>query len=385
MNELLALKYRPAKFSELIGQQRAVKLLQRSVQLKRYFPCYLISGPFGAGKTSIARIFSQAVLCERPEDGEPCSACSSCREFEAATNPNYSELDSASHGSVEDIRRLRDEANYKPFGGRDRRVVYLDEAGSITRAGNNAFLKLLEEGSDSVIFVMTTTDPDNILDTVKSRAFEIELNKISPNDIFSRLEHVIKLESIEADEKALRLIASYSQGHMRDALMLLDQMRLSGPITEQVAREQLKVDTKVEFLRLLYALGSGKVSEMVELLSVLETRLTPIEIWKGVQEAVADCYMLYRSVTVDLDAVEIGWAKRVIDLGSAFITTALQTISQLQQPHSQIEERLNLIQLAERCGQKTTASPGASRASNLYDLARKHPTSGQSSSSPKPQ
>jgi DNA polymerase III subunit gamma/tau len=369
--ELLALKWRPSVFSEVVGQDEAVSLLQKSVKLERYFPCYLVSGPYGSGKTTLARIFSKAILCDSSRDGEPCGDCSSCTQFDRAQNPNYSELDSASHGSVEDIRRLRDDALYRPIGGKKRRVVYLDEAGSISHAGNNAFLKLLEEGAETVVFVMTTTEPDRILDTVKSRSFEIELRKLPTIIIHARLQHVAKVEGISSQDKALRLIATYSQGHMRDALMLLDQMRVAGEITEERARAMLKVDSKLEYLKLYHAIASD-FTKMLAILDLLETRRVPVEIWRGLLEAASDCYLVYRSVEPELDPVEVGWVKQVLEQGATFLTTSMAMMNQQSVPHNQVELRFNLFQLAEKTGRKAPTT-GASSASDLRNLAKRSP------------
>lgn len=369
-NQLLALRWRPAKFSEIIGQPVPVKLLSKSVELRRLFPCYLISGPFGSGKTTLARIFSKGILCDLPIVGEPCEICDSCVQFSAGTNPNYSELDSASHGSVDDVRRLRDESLFKPFGGKRKRVVYLDEAGSITRAGNNAFLKLLEEGAESVIFVMTTTDPDNILDTVKSRCFEIELSKLTTLEIYQRLVHVASIERIGFDVKALRLIASYSQGHMRDALMLLDQMRIMGTVTEESAREMLKVDTRVEMFKLYHAVATD-FSLLLKILEGVESRLTAFEIWRGLLESVVDCYLIYRQVQTDLDPVEAEWARKITEQGPTFLTTFMQLIQQLTPPRNSAELRFNLCQLVEKCGKRSPTT--SANVNSLRDLARRSP------------
>jgi DNA polymerase-3 subunit gamma/tau len=371
MADLLALKWRPSLFEEVIGQDAAVSLLKISVVLQRYFPCYLVSGPYGSGKTTLARIFSKAILCDSPRDGEPCSSCESCRQFDRIQDPNYEELDSASHGSVEDIRRLREGAFYRPFGGKRRRVVYLDEAGSISHAGNNAFLKLLEEGAETVVFVMTTTEPDRILDTVKSRAFEIDLRRLTPSDIYGRLLHVAGVERIQYEEKALRLIATYSQGHMRDALMLMDQMRLTGAISVDTARSMLKVDSKLEYLKLLHALASD-FNKVLEIMDQLETRRVPLEIWKGLLEASVDCYLVQKSVEPELDPAEVGWVRKVLEQGQTFLTSTMSLLSQLPTPHSQVELRFNICQLAEKVGRKASTA-NATSANNLRDLARKTP------------
>lgn len=367
---LLALKWRPAHFSDVVGQTDAVSLLKRSVALKRFFPCYLISGPYGAGKTTLARIFSKAILCDRPVDGEPCDACDSCIQFDRVANPNYSELDSASNGSVEDIRRLRSDSLFAPFGGKRWRVVYLDEAGSISQAGNNAFLKLLEEGSDTVIFVMTTTDPDRILDTVKSRAFEIELSRLTPNEIYSRLQTVAASEGISYEEKALRLIATYSQGHMRDALMLLDQMQIVGTITTEVARSMLKVDSKIEYLKLLHALGTD-FSKAIEILEFLETRRVSSEIWRGLQEASVDCYLRQKQIETELDPAEVGWVQEILKIGPVFLASTMTLLGQLSSPHNSVELKFNICQMGTVVKKSPTQGSGIS---DLRSLGKRAPT-----------
>jgi DNA polymerase III gamma/tau subunit len=251
-------------------------------------------------------------------------------------------------------------------------VVYLDEAGSISHAGNNAFLKLLEEGAETVVFVMTTTDPDRILDTVKSRSFEIDLRRLTPSDIHGQLLKVATTESIPFEDRALRLIATYSQGHMRDALMLLDQMRLNLMVDEQTARSMLKVDSKLEYLKLLHAIATS-FDQAIEVLDALETRRVPLEIWRGILEASVDCYLVLRNVEPELDPAEVGWVKKILEPGPTFLVSAMNLLKELSTPHSQVELRFNICQLAEKVGKKGTGSMVTS-ASNLRDLARRPPS-----------
>jgi DNA polymerase III gamma/tau subunit len=151
--------------------------------------------------------------------------------------------------------------------------------------------------------------------------------------------------------------------------MLLDQMRILGPITEETTRQMLKVDTKVEFLKLLHSLASDFPMMLTQLDSI-ESRLMPLEIWKGLLEAMLDCYLVYRSVPTELDQVEQEWAKHVIAVGATFLTSSMQLTQQLPTPHSMVDVRFNLYQLAERTGRKNPVAQATS-VRNIQDLARR--------------
>ncbi len=218
----LARKYRPQKFSDLIGQEIVVKVLENSIKNNKIAHAYVFSGPKGVGKTSTARILAKALNCKDLLN-RPCDNCSSCIAIKEARAMNVIEIDAASHTSVENIRDLRENVKYASAEG-GYKVYIIDEAHMLSQAAFNAFLKTLEEPPMHVVFVLATTEPRKIPITVMSRCQHLQFRRIPINFIRERLRFICEQEGIVAEEEALYLIASNAEGSMRDALTLLDQI-----------------------------------------------------------------------------------------------------------------------------------------------------------------
>jgi DNA polymerase-3 subunit gamma/tau len=231
----LARKCRPKHFSDVVGQDISVRILQNGLYLKKLFPLYIFSGQRGCGKTTTARIFASAVNCERLFDFQndpknhsvPCLKCESCITFQASHHPDFIEMDAASHTGVDNIRQLLDSAFHMPLSGK-KKIYLIDEGHMLSRAAFNAFLKMLEEPPPSVLFILATTELHKIPDTVRSRAFHVLFNAVKPAVLVEHLQALSNQESIVIDRKALQLISSESEGSVRDAVNLLDQARLTG-------------------------------------------------------------------------------------------------------------------------------------------------------------
>jgi DNA polymerase-3 subunit gamma/tau len=221
---VLARKYRPQKFSEVIGQEHVTRTLQNAIEQGRTAHGYIFSGHRGIGKTTVARILAMALNCrskDRPVP-EPCGICESCLEIRAGNSVDVIEIDAATNRGIDEIRELREGARYRP--ARDRFKIYiLDEAHQITDAAFNALLKTLEEPPDHIVFMLATTQPEDIPQTIRSRCQHFSFRAVKFDDIVAQLRDLVTRENIEADDDALALLAEAGDGSMRDALSILDQ------------------------------------------------------------------------------------------------------------------------------------------------------------------
>lgn len=215
-------KWRPRSFDEVKGQEAIVKTLKNQIAGKRIGHAYLFCGSRGTGKTTMAKIFAQAVNCENPQDGCACGRCETCRSIEEGRSTNVIEIDAASNNGVDNIREIRDEVQYRPPTGKYR-VYIIDEVHNISNVAFNAMLKTLEEPPEYVIFILATTEPHAIPVTVLSRCQRYDFHRITPGDMVARLKELMAGESIEAEEAALSYIARKADGAMRDAISLFDQ------------------------------------------------------------------------------------------------------------------------------------------------------------------
>ncbi|KLU75572.1 DNA polymerase III subunit gamma/tau [Clostridium botulinum] len=215
-------EWRPRTFEEVVGQEHITLTLKNQMKNNRIAHAYLFCGTRGTGKTSTAKIFSKAVNCLNPQDGEPCNECDMCKKINAGLAIDVSEMDAASHNKVDDIRDLIEEVKYPPREGKYK-VYIMDEAHMLTQGAVNAFLKTLEEPPENVVFILATTDPQKLPITILSRCQRFDFKRIKSDDILQRLIKITKEQGIFADNKSLSLIARMSDGAMRDALSILDQ------------------------------------------------------------------------------------------------------------------------------------------------------------------
>jgi DNA polymerase-3 subunit gamma/tau len=236
---VLARKYRPQKFSEVIGQEHVTRTLQNAISQGRSAHGYIFSGHRGIGKTTVARILAMALNCRSSDEPvpEPCGVCDSCTEIRAGNSVDVIEIDAATNRGIDEIRELREGARYRP--ARDRFKIYiLDEAHQITDAAFNALLKTLEEPPEHIVFMLATTQPEDIPQTIRSRCQHFSFRAVKFDDIVGQLRDLTAREKIEADDDALALLAESGDGSMRDALSILDQAiaSSSGKITADSVR-----------------------------------------------------------------------------------------------------------------------------------------------------
>ena len=216
-------KYRPARLSDLVGQQHVAKTLLNALENHRVAHAYIFTGPRGTGKTSAALIMSRAVNCQSPTpEGEPCGQCEACRRIARGASMDVLEIDAASNRGINEMRDLRDGVKYLP--AQEKRKVYIiDEVHMLTTEAFNALLKTLEEPPEHVMFMLATTEPHKVPTTILSRCQRFDFHRIGQQQLFEHLQQLVQLEGRTADDAALRLIARRAEGGLRDAVSLLDQ------------------------------------------------------------------------------------------------------------------------------------------------------------------
>ncbi|MBO6243429.1 MAG: DNA polymerase III subunit gamma/tau [Clostridia bacterium] len=215
-------KFRPLKFSEMVGQEHITKTLKNQIIAGRVGHAYLFNGGRGTGKTSSAKILARAINCLNPTDGEPCNECEICKEALSGALTDIVEMDAASNNSVEDIRSIREEVNFLPTKAKYR-VYIIDEVHMLSTGAFNALLKTLEEPPEHVKFILATTEPQKLPATILSRCQRFDFKRISNSDIIKRLKIVTNETGIEITQNALNIIAELSEGAMRDALSILER------------------------------------------------------------------------------------------------------------------------------------------------------------------
>lgn len=289
--QVLYRTYRPAKFSEVVGQDYIVKTLTNAIRNNKIAHAYLFAGPRGTGKTSIAKLFAKAINCQDFKE-EACDSCANCKAYLEGNHPDIIELDAASNNGVDDIRQIIEQVPYAPMLGKYK-VYIIDEVHMLTTQAFNALLKTLEEPPAHVIFILATTDPQKVIPTVLSRCQRYNFSKINPYEIRKRTMEILQKENIPYEEKAVEEIARMAEGGMRDALSLLEQCLSYNPdalnledvehifgLTSTPEEVDLylrvhdqKVSDVIEKLRAMYIKGSDTKRLAVDLLEIVKDAL----------------------------------------------------------------------------------------------------------------
>jgi DNA polymerase III subunit gamma/tau len=264
--QVIARKWRPQTFSDLVGQEHVTETLANAIKNDRVAHAYIFSGARGVGKTTAARILAKALNCEKGPTANPCGECAACKEISAGSSLDVIEIDAASNRGIDQIRELRDMVRYAPASARHK-VVILDEAHMLTSDASNALLKTLEEPPDRVIFVMATTEPENLVDTIRSRSQHFHFRALTFNEISDRLKYIASQENLKIEDGALSVIARMAEGSMRDALSLLEQARAycGDDIRDKEVRELLGVVPEDSLNELVNAIAEQSAERALSL------------------------------------------------------------------------------------------------------------------------
>ncbi len=257
-------KFRPLKFSEMVGQEHITDTIRKQVIAGRVGHAYLFNGGRGTGKTSAAKILARTVNCLNPHDGEPCNECEMCKAILSGSLTDVVEMDAASNNSVEDIRAIRDEVNFLPTRARYR-VYIIDEVHMLSTGAFNALLKTLEEPPEHVKFILATTEPQKLPATILSRCQRFDFKRISNEDVVKRLKIICKESNIEITEDALKIIAVLSEGAMRDAISILERCtgEQTGLIDENHVRDLVGIPKTTQIYSIVKAIVESDVDEVI--------------------------------------------------------------------------------------------------------------------------
>ena len=263
--QVLARKWRPKKFADLVGQEHVVKALVNALGKGRLHHAYLLTGTRGVGKTTIARILAKSLNCPHAEAGEPCGVCDSCTQIDAGRYVDLLEIDAASNTGIDNIREVLENAQYAPTLGRYK-VYIIDEVHMLSKSAFNAMLKTLEEPPEHVKFILATTDPHKVPITVLSRCLQFVLRNLNVQQVHDHLAHVLSTENTAYEDAALQLLGRAAMGSMRDALSLLDQAIAmgSGSVNEADVRQMIGAVDKSYLYDLLAALAAQNGSALMD-------------------------------------------------------------------------------------------------------------------------
>jgi len=291
--QVLARKYRPHKFEELVGQEHTIKTLANALDNNNLHHGFLFTGTRGVGKTTIARIFAKSVNCEKGVSSKPCGKCDTCQEIDQGHSVDLIELDAASHTGVDHMREILENAQYLPTKNLYK-IYLIDEVHMLSKSSFNALLKTLEEPPSHIKFLLATTDPKKLPVTILSRCLQFNLNKLSHNEILSQLKFIMDSENLEFEESALSKIANFGNGSMRDALSLLDQSVSygNGSVKEKDIKEMLGIVLRDDVIKLATLVIERKAGEVILFVRDLSHR------GENLSNALQDLTSLFHQISI---------------------------------------------------------------------------------------
>ena len=364
MSETLYLKWRPARFRDVVGQEKVVDVLMNQSAEERFSHAYLFTGTRGTGKTTCARILAKAINCRNKENGDPCGVCPTCRAIENGDYLDVIEMDAASNNGIDDMRDLKEKAIYNPTEG-GRKVYIIDEVHMLSTSAFNGFLKLLEEPPEHVIFILATTDVQKLPATIISRCQRFDFRRIGEEEIAARCLYVAGEEGIDLTPDGAKRVASLSDGAMRNALSALEQLAAAGGrIDADAVSLRLGLAGSEGLLSVAKAVASGDAAKALDTLGSLYDR--------GVSAPnfLSDLSLLFRDAAVvkagaATDLLGAGYGREdlrpVADgLGYERIVYSMteigETLAALRQsPNARVDTELCLIRLAHPAGRTPQA------------------------------
>lgn len=366
--QVLARKWRPQRFQDVIGQEHITRSLQNAIIRNELGHAYILTGTRGIGKTSVARLFAKSIRCENlTEDGNPCHECNSCQDFDSGSSMNVVEIDGASNNSVDNVRDLIGNVQYTPTMGRYK-VYIIDEVHMLSNQAFNALLKTLEEPPEHVIFIMATTEPHKLLGTVLSRCQRFDFRNASIADLTTHLQKIAEHEGIEfANERIIRQICREGKGSVRDTLSLLDQVLTYSDgkkIDEESLSLSLGLADTAAVRGIVESLFKGEASKLSQTIDTLMTQNVSVnklayavldqiyEIIKNVDapEALKSQGLIDPTLLEDISSAELFW---VYEMLAKDFTWALDSLD----PHRVVDICLQKVALRrEFYGQESNAS-----------------------------
>jgi DNA polymerase-3 subunit gamma/tau len=336
MYQVIARKYRPQSFDELIGQEHVRTTLENAIARQRIAHGYIFAGQRGTGKTTIARIVARCLNCVEGPTATPCGKCSSCLEIAQGNAPDVIEIDAASNRGINDMRELRENVRYQP--ARDRyKVFIIDEAHQITSEAFNALLKTLEEPPEWVVFILCTTESHKIPATIASRCQQFNFRSVEFGDVVARMDYICRQEGIETEPEALAVLAQSGEGSVRDSLSALDQAIAccGAKLTGEAVRDLLGMYSIESLSRVAHALEASSTAEMLEIVAELERT------GKNFQHFCRELARYFRNLTVAKIACADGKPTRLIAAGEAEQTRLRESASKFSE-----EDLTRWLQLA---------------------------------------
>lgn len=323
---VIARKYRPMVFDDVIGQEHITTTLKNAIESKRIAHAYIFSGPRGVGKTTSARIFAKAINCENGGPTiTPCNQCQSCLEITGGRSLDVLEIDGASNRGIDEIRSIRDNVRYLPVRG-GYKIYIIDEFHMITKDAFNALLKTLEEPPPQVVFIFATTEPHKILPTILSRCQRFDFKRVAIEKIIGRLKHICRIEQIDMDDESMFEIAQMADGGMRDALTLLDQVIsfCGNQVRIQRVREALGLIETGLYFELMAIIRNKSVSEGFKFASrVLDAGLDVTEFLHGLMAHIRNVLLAKACGASALTTVYESYHEKFTDVSQQFSETDL--------------------------------------------------------------
>ena len=317
----LARKWRSQQFDQIIGQDLSVRMLKNSLYLEHFFPVYLFSGQRGCGKTTTARVFASAINCsnfeqfkDEPKDAViPCLDCTSCQAMLAGKHPDFIEMDAASHTGVDNVRNIIDASSLMPLMGH-KKIYLIDEAHMLSKAAFNAFLKILEEPPASVLFILATTDPQKIIETVRSRCFQLFFKPIESTILLNHLQEVCQKEGIAYDQEGLELVIKETEGSARDALNMLESVRFSATKIDRQAVFQVLGHVEDErIIALFEGVLAHKADKVLEVLRAIDrTQCSASFLWQQFLQLLHACIWIKHGIKPDDFSAQFAQLKKLL-------------------------------------------------------------------------